>query len=152
MPIGTRWPLQPKAGRSSRIPRHGLDDRPQAYAAQQTPSLTDDSYSFPRQENILSGAIRRREEVNRAEHKRMLDMQILGLLVSRAAVEGVKGGGFDDFVKKMQFALRKASSVHPVPIDERIAKAAVSVSVVAKLNSTGYFLDLCQYGQNAVTR
>lgn len=34
---------------------------------------------------------------NRAAHKRMLDAQMLGLLVSRAAAEGVEAEGFEVF-------------------------------------------------------
>ena len=64
------------------------------------------------------------KEANRAEHKRMLDMQILGLLVSRAAAERIDGDGFGTFMKRHLLALREASNEHPVPLDKRIAKAA----------------------------
>lgn len=64
------------------------------------------------------------KDVNRAEHKHMLDTQILGLLVSRAAAEGVDGEGFEEFAKRHMVELVGTSNRHPVPIDERIAKAA----------------------------
>lgn len=62
--------------------------------------------------------------VNREEHKRMLDTQILGLLVSRAAADGVEEDKFDEFVKKYSFVWRKTLREHPTPINERLAKAA----------------------------
>lgn len=64
------------------------------------------------------------KDANRAEHMRMLDGQLLGLLVSRAAAQGVTAEGFDAFVKAHLLALREASRDHPVPIAERLAKAA----------------------------
>lgn len=63
------------------------------------------------------------KQANRAEHMRMLDMQILGLLVSRAAAAGVGGDEFGAFMKRYVLLLREASDAHPVPVDERIAKA-----------------------------
>ena len=50
-------------------------------------------------------------------------MQILGLLVSRAAAEGVDADNFNAFLKRHLLALKKVSLSHPVPIDERIAKS-----------------------------
>lgn len=63
------------------------------------------------------------KEANRAEHMRMLDGMILGLLVSRAAAGGVRVEGFDGFVRAHLLALRDASKAHPVPVAERLAKA-----------------------------
>lgn len=64
------------------------------------------------------------KEANRAEHKRMLDAQILGLMVSRAGVEGIEGENFDTFMKRHLLALKEASNAHPLPIDERLSIAA----------------------------
>lgn len=64
------------------------------------------------------------KDANRAEHMRMLDGQILGLLVSRAAAGGVTAEGFDAFVKAHLLELREASKAHPVPVAERLVKAA----------------------------
>lgn len=64
------------------------------------------------------------KDANRAEHMRMLDGQLLGLLVSRAAAGGVTAAGFDAFVKAHLLELREASKAHPVPVAERLAKAA----------------------------
>lgn len=64
------------------------------------------------------------KDANRAEHMRMLDAQILGLLVSRAAAAGITPEGFDSFVKAHLLTLRDASREHPVPIGERLAKSA----------------------------
>lgn len=64
------------------------------------------------------------KDANRAEHMRMLDAQILGLLVSRAAADGIVPDGFDGFVKAHLLALRDASRDHPLPIAERLAKSA----------------------------
>ena len=60
---------------------------------------------------------------NRLAHQRMLDAQILGLLVSRAAAGGVEADDFDGFMKGHLHALRDASKDHPRPIAERLAKA-----------------------------
>lgn len=64
------------------------------------------------------------KDANRAEHMRMLDAQILGLLVSRAAAGGIKPDAFDGFVRAHLLTLREASKEHPVPIAERLAKSA----------------------------
>lgn len=62
--------------------------------------------------------------VNRAEHMRMLDGMTLGLLVSRVAAQGVVEEEFIPFAKQHFRELLKLSREHPVPIDERLAKAA----------------------------
>lgn len=64
------------------------------------------------------------KDANRAEHMRMLDAQILGLLVSRAAAGGIDETGFDAFLKGHLHSLRDASKAHPLPIAERLAKSA----------------------------
>lgn len=75
--------------------------------------------------NMRSGVIPDEvKDANRAEHMRMLDGQILGLLVSRAAAGGIAAEGFDGFVKAHLLVLRDASRDHPVPIAERLAKSA----------------------------
>jgi len=62
--------------------------------------------------------------VNREEHKHMLDAQILGLMVSRAATEGIKGDDTDAFLKRHAATLTDISRAHPVPLEERLAKVA----------------------------
>ncbi|MBI1220494.1 MAG: hypothetical protein GC186_18340 [Rhodobacteraceae bacterium] len=61
---------------------------------------------------------------NRAEHMRMLDGMALGLLVSRAAAEGVAGDEVEAFLARHVQTLKDRSREHPVPVDERLAKAA----------------------------
>ncbi|WP_240482088.1 hypothetical protein [Ruegeria marisrubri] len=63
-------------------------------------------------------------ETNRAEHIRMLDRQILGLFVSRAAASEVKPHEFRDFLDGHIEAIKRQSNEHPVPIGERLGKAA----------------------------
>jgi hypothetical protein len=60
---------------------------------------------------------------NRLAHQRMLDGQILGLLVSRAAAGGIPADDFDAFIKRHLHTLRDASKEHPVPISERLARS-----------------------------
>lgn len=64
------------------------------------------------------------KDANRAEHLRMLDRQILGLLVSRAAASDVAAEGFSDFLEDHVEALVRQSEDHPMGIAERLAKAA----------------------------
>lgn len=61
---------------------------------------------------------------NREEHKRMLDGQALGLQVSRAAAEGVAGEDVEAFFARHVQTLKQRSREHPVPVDERLEKAA----------------------------
>ncbi|NKX37374.1 hypothetical protein HGG70_05420 [Rhodobacteraceae bacterium R_SAG4] len=63
-------------------------------------------------------------ETNRAEHIRMLDRQILGLLVSRAAASEVQPHEFAEFLDGHIEAIRRMSDAHPTPLAERIGKAA----------------------------
>ncbi|WP_264211152.1 hypothetical protein [Leisingera thetidis] len=63
-------------------------------------------------------------ETNRAEHMRMLDRQILGLLVSRAAASEVKPHEFGEFLDGHIEAIRRMFDEHPTPLTGRIAKAA----------------------------
>ncbi|WP_264211169.1 hypothetical protein [Leisingera thetidis] len=62
-------------------------------------------------------------ETNREEHMRMLDRQILGLLVSRAVASEVKPHEFRDFLDSHVETLQRQSDEHPVPIEERLGKA-----------------------------
>lgn len=64
------------------------------------------------------------KDANRTEHMAMLDAQLLGLLVSRAAAGGIPADSFDAFLKAHLLALKDASKAHPLPIDERLAKSA----------------------------
>ena len=63
-------------------------------------------------------------ETNRAEHMRMLDRQILGLLVSRAAASEVQPREFAEFLDGHIEAIRRLSEEHSSPLAERIGKAA----------------------------
>ena len=64
------------------------------------------------------------KDANRAEHMRTLDRQLLGLFISRAAASGVTADEFSDFMENHVNALQRASEEHPVPLNERIDKAA----------------------------
>lgn len=61
---------------------------------------------------------------SREEHKRMLDMQLLGLMVSRAAAEGIAPEETEAFIQRHAATLRHISQAHPIHIEERHAKAA----------------------------
>lgn len=75
-------------------------------------------------ENIAGVLPRDVKDANREALMRMLDRQLLGLFISRAAASGVTADEFSDFMKKHINALQQASDEHPVPLDERIGKAA----------------------------
>ncbi|WP_065326382.1 hypothetical protein [Tritonibacter mobilis] len=62
-------------------------------------------------------------ETNRAEHMRMLDRQILGLLVSRAAASEVQPFEFKGFLDSHIEALKRLSDEHPTSINERLGRA-----------------------------
>jgi len=62
------------------------------------------------------------KEANRQEHMRMLDRQILGLFVSRAAASGVEADAFAEFMDNHVSALQRASDEHPVDLDAPMAK------------------------------
>jgi len=55
-------------------------------------------------------------ETNRAEHLRMLDRQILGLLVSHAAASGIQPSHFGEFLDTQIEAIQRMSDEHPIPI------------------------------------
>jgi len=75
-------------------------------------------------ENIAGVLPRDVKDANREEHMRMLDRQLLGLFISRAAASGVTADEFSDFMENHVHALERASDEHPVPVVERIGKAA----------------------------
>lgn len=75
-------------------------------------------------ENIAGVLPRDVKDANRAEHMRMLDRQLLGLFISRAAASGVTADEFSDFMESHVNALQRTSEEHPVPVNERIDKAA----------------------------
>jgi hypothetical protein len=54
---------------------------------------------------------------------RELDAQLVGLFVTRAAISDVSGNGLNDFMESHVEALMRLVKEHPVPADERIAKA-----------------------------
>ncbi len=61
--------------------------------------------------------------VNRDTHMEMLDRQILGLMVSRAAAAGIQAGTFEDFVQAHPAKLLALSERHPRALRERMVKA-----------------------------
>lgn len=61
---------------------------------------------------------------NRVEHMRMLDMQLLGLFISRAAASDVPAIDFADFMESHVEALLRSLEEHPVAIGERLERAA----------------------------
>jgi hypothetical protein len=63
-------------------------------------------------------------EANRAAHIEMLDAQLLGLMVSRAAAGGVEAGEMEGFFTRHAGALARLSREHPVGVEERMARAA----------------------------
>lgn len=75
-------------------------------------------------ENISGVVPSEVKHANRAEHMRMLDRQLLGLFVSRAAASEVPPEEFRDFLDSHVEALKRYSDEHPVPIEKRLAKAA----------------------------
>jgi len=60
---------------------------------------------------------------NREEHQHTLDALILGLLVSRAATEGIEAENFDLFVDRHVTVLKELSHGHPTTIEDRLAKS-----------------------------
>ena len=60
---------------------------------------------------------------NREAHKRMLDAQTLGLIISSAAASGIELDGIDDYVHRHAVTLKENSREHPAPIEERLNKA-----------------------------
>lgn len=60
---------------------------------------------------------------NRDAHKRMLDAQTLGLMVSRAAAEDIRSDDMEAFYGRRLRALKENSREHPTPIDERLSRA-----------------------------
>lgn len=69
---------------------------------------------------VIPDAVR---SANREEHKRMLDGQLLGLFISRAAAEGVPPDEIEAFFTRHAAAIRELSRSHPLPVAERLAKA-----------------------------
>ncbi len=63
------------------------------------------------------------KEANRSDKMRKIDRQLLGLFVTRAAISDVPSDGFHDFMDSHIAALQQYCNEHPVPLDERIAKA-----------------------------
>ena len=107
MPPGNRQPIQRKI-----IP---------------VPSVKSVSYRAPRNvgrnervptdlDGIPTSGVMTKDmkEANQADHKSILDVQILGLTVSRAAAEGVDTSGFNAFVNQHFLVLKKRQlSIRP---------------------------------------
>lgn len=67
----------------------------------------------------------------------MLDGQILGYLVTRAATEGVDEGGFDAFLTTYMCSLKERSREHPAPVDGlSINSTWVVILVIIAVNGT----------------
>ena len=60
---------------------------------------------------------------NRIEKMREIDAQLLGLFVTRAAISDVSGDDFHEFIENHVSALQRLCDAHPVPVEERVAKA-----------------------------
>lgn len=75
-------------------------------------------------ENIAGVHPRDVKVANRQEHMRMLDRQILGLFVSRAAASGVAADSFAEFMENHVSALLRVSDEHPIEAQTRLERAA----------------------------
>ena len=79
-------------------------------------------------ENILSnrsGVIPSEvRDVNRSEHMRMTDQNILGNLIARAVASDIKADEFWTFVTLHIKELRGISDAHKLTLEERFAKAS----------------------------
>lgn len=96
----------------SRWPNHELWDQLRSVYATEL-----DQY----RSGVLPDAIR---TIHRAEHLRMLDQQIEGLMISRAAAEGVSEERFKGFAKaKINLILRDLGK-HPLSIEERLNRSS----------------------------
>ena len=62
-------------------------------------------------------------EANRAAKMRDLDALLVGIFITRAAISGVSGDDFDDFMDNHVEALMRQTKEHPVPVGDRIGKA-----------------------------
>ena len=54
---------------------------------------------------------------------RELDAMIAGMFVTQAALSGVSGDNFEDFMETHVEALARVVNEHSVPVGDRIAKA-----------------------------
>lgn len=64
------------------------------------------------------------QDANRIEKMREIDAQLLGLFVTRAAISDVISDDFHEFMENHVSALQRYCEAHPLPVDERIGKAA----------------------------
>ena len=62
-------------------------------------------------------------QANRAAKMRELDAQLSGLFITRAAISGIAGDEFDEFLERHFDTLAQLIKDHPVAVEERIAKA-----------------------------
>jgi len=62
-------------------------------------------------------------QANREAKMRELDAQLAGLLITRAAISGVSGDGFYEFLDRHAETLALLIKEHSVVVDDRIAKA-----------------------------
>lgn len=63
-------------------------------------------------------------KANRIAKMRELDAQLLGLLITRAAISGVKAEEFPEFMERHVEALVRLADEAEVTVEEKIAKAA----------------------------
>ncbi len=74
--------------------------------------------------NMRSGVVP--EDVktaNREAHKRVLDAQTLGLMISSAAAAGVEPIEIEGSFRRNHLALKHRSKEYPVPVEECLNKA-----------------------------
>ncbi|WP_424177145.1 hypothetical protein [Yoonia sp. TsM2_T14_4] len=67
---------------------------------------------------------------NRIEKMREIDAQLLGLFVTRAAISDVPSDDFHEFMDCHISALQRSCDAHPVPVNERLSKAAARYRLV----------------------
>jgi hypothetical protein len=82
------------------------------------------------------------KDANRAEHMRMLDRQILGLFVSRAATSDVNGPDFEISMERHVEALHRYSEENPSTISERLEKGGTDIGF-AKFGDKGVLFWKC---------
>ena len=60
---------------------------------------------------------------NRQEFKELMDMQALGIIISRAVADGVDADGFYRFLRSYAERLKVISERHLVPLEDRMKRA-----------------------------
>lgn len=60
---------------------------------------------------------------NRIAKMREMDAQLSGLFITRAAISGVSGDGFEEFMERHAETLMRLVGEHSISVEERMAKA-----------------------------